>query len=82
MFCAVKLTKHVHIDQYKYLGYGIGFDREGSYSAGNDIDRNVIIFEVDMSLSPHIDNKEKDILILGKGPIQGLEHSLNAKKLC
>ena len=34
-----------------------------------------------MSLSPHIDNKQKDILILGKGSTQGLEHTLTAKKL-
>ena len=34
-----------------------------------------------MSSSPHIDNKEKDILILGKGPTQGLgEHSLTPEK--
>ena len=31
-----------------------------------------------MSSSPRIDNKEKDILILGKGPTQGLEHTLTA----
>ena len=29
-----------------------------------------------MSSSPHIDNKKKNILILGKGLIQGLEHAL------
>ena len=29
-FGAVKLTKHVDVDLYKYLGYGIGFDRKGS----------------------------------------------------
>ena len=34
-----------------------------------------------MSSSPRIDNKEKDILILGKGPTQGLEHTLTAEKL-
>ena len=34
-----------------------------------------------MSLSPHICNKGKDILILGKGPTQGLEHTLTAEKL-
>ena len=27
-----------------------------------------------MSPSPHMDNKKKDILILGKGTMQGLEH--------
>ena len=26
---AVKLTKHVDVDLYKYSGYSIGFDREG-----------------------------------------------------
>ena len=34
---------------------------------------NVIIFGADMSSSVHIDNKSKDILILGEGPTQGLE---------
>ena len=33
-----------------------------------------------MSSSAHIDNKKKDILVLGIGPTQGLEHTLNAKK--
>ena len=35
-----------------------------------------------MSSSPHIDNKGKYILILGKGPSQGLgENSLTAEKI-
>ena len=34
-----------------------------------------------MSSSAHIDNNNKDILVLGKGPTQGLEHSLTAKKM-
>ena len=34
-----------------------------------------------MSSSVHIDNKKKDILVLGKGPTQGLEHTLTAKKM-
>ena len=33
-----------------------------------------------MSSSAHIDNKKKDILVLGKGPTQGLEHTLTAEK--
>ena len=32
-----------------------------------------------MSLSLHIDNKRKDILILGKGPTQVLNHTLAAE---
>ena len=34
-----------------------------------------------MSLSSHIDNKKKYILILGKGPTQELENTLAAEKL-
>ena len=34
---------------------------------------NVIIFRADMSSFVHIDNKNKDILILGEGPTQGLD---------
>ena len=34
-----------------------------------------------MSSSAHIDNKKKDILILGKGPTQGSEHTLTAEKM-
>ena len=41
------------------------------FSLGNEIDRNIIIFGVSMSSFPHIDNKKKDILILGNAPTQG-----------
>ena len=34
-----------------------------------------------MSSSTKIDNRKKDILILGKGPTQGLEHTLSAEKM-
>ena len=50
----VSFTKKTDIDQYKYSGYGIGFDRR---------------------------SEKKDILILGKDPTQGLEHTLSAEKM-
>ena len=34
-----------------------------------------------MSSSVHVDNKKKDILIIGKGPTKGLEHTLTAEKM-
>ena len=34
-----------------------------------------------MRSSAHIDNKKKDILVLEKGPTQGLEHTLTAEKM-
>ena len=33
-----------------------------------------------MSSSAHIDNKKKDMLVLAKGPTQGLEHTLTREK--
>ena len=83
LFGAVILTKNADIDRYRYSGYGIGFDRRGSFSfPGGGFGQNVIIFGKNMSSSPHIDNKGKDILILGLGPTQGLgENSLTAEKM-
>ena len=34
-----------------------------------------------MSSSAHIDNERKEILILGIGPTQGLEHTVTAEKM-
>ena len=34
-----------------------------------------------MSSSTHIDNEKKDILVLGKGLTQELEHTLNTEKM-
>ena len=34
-----------------------------------------------MSSSTKVDNRKKDILVLGKGLKQGLEHTLSAEKL-
>ena len=56
-------------------------DRRSSFSfPGGGFGQNVIIFGVDMN-SAHIDNKKKDILVLRKGPTQGLEHTLTAEKM-
>ena len=83
LFGAVSLTKNADVNKYKYSGYGIAFDGKGSFSfPGGGYGKNVIIFGADMNSSPHIDNKGKDILILGTGPTQGLgEHSLTAEKM-
>ena len=40
LFDEVKLTKNIDIDDYKYSGYGIGFDRKGPFSVGNG--RNLV----------------------------------------
>ena len=61
-------TKNADIEKDGYSGYGTGFGQ------------NVLIFGVHMSSSAHVDNKKKDILVLGKGPTQGLEHTLTVEK--
>ena len=82
LFGAATLTKNEDIDNHGYSGYGIGFDRRSSFSfPGGGYGQNVLIFGADMSSSAHIDNKKKDILVLGKGPTQGLEHTLTAEKM-
>ena len=40
-----------------------------------------MIFGVDINSSAHIGNNGKNILILGIGPTQGLEHTLTAEKM-
>ena len=52
-----------------FLSPGIGFRQ------------NIIIFGVDMNSSKKIDNRKKDISILGKGATQELEHTLSAEKI-
>ena len=60
LFGAVRLTKNANIDNYKYSGYEIGFDRRGSFSLpGGEFGSNVIVFGVDMSSSTHVDNKKR-----------------------
>ena len=55
----------------------------------SSMDKNAIILGVDMSSSVDIDNKKKDILILGEDPTQGLydtkltaeaQHSINCSR--
>ena len=75
LFGGVILTKNADINKYGYSGYGIEFDRRSSFTfPGGGCGQNVLIFGVSMRPSAHIDNKKKDILVLGKGPAQGLFH--------
>ena len=57
------------MDKYKFSGYGIGFDIHGFFSHPScGTGRNVTVFGIDMNSSAKIDNRKKDIIILGKGP--------------
>ena len=41
----------------------------------------MLIFGADMSTSIHIENKNKDILVLGRGSTHRLEGALTAEKM-
>ena len=79
---SVKLTKNNDIDKYNYLRYGIGFDSKKTFLFPNcSFAQNLIILATDMGSSVHVDNKKKVILIIGKGPAQGLDDTtLTAQK--
>ena len=82
LFGAATLNKNTDIDKYGYSGYGIGFDRRSRFSfPGDGFGQDALTFGADMSFSVHLDNKRKDILVLGIGPTQGLEHTLTAEKM-
>ena len=82
LFGVVRLNGNADIDTYGYSGCGIGFDKHGRFSlTGTGLGRNVIIFGEDMSLSTKSGNRKKYILILGKSPTQGLEHTVSAEKM-
>ena len=71
------LAKNTDPDKWSHNSYGIGFDSHSEFSF---TDRSRARNAIDMSLSVHIDNKRKDILILGEGPTQGLDDTTLAAK--
>ena len=80
LFGSVKLTKNADPDKYKYNGYDIGLDSRSEFLFTDwSIGRNVLFFGADMSSFVHVDNKGKDILILGKGPTQILNRTFSAE---
>ena len=93
LFGAVKLTENDDFGKYKYSGYGIWFDRHGTFSfPTGGFGYNLIIFRVDMSSSVHVDHKEKDILISGEARViwqnsdckkdYSIDFTVTRKKFC
>ena len=73
LFGAVSLTKNTDLDQYKYSGNDIGFDKKCEFRFGSrGFGRNCIILGADMSSSSHAHNRKNNILVLGKDFIQGI----------
>ena len=83
LFGTVKLTRNAGKNKFTYNGRGIAFDGKGFWSFDKDNVRNVIIFGVDNSSLPHIDNPKNNFLVLDEGPTEGINSSVGAagKKL-
>ena len=74
LFGAMKLTKNVYPDKHGYSSYGTGFDAPSQFLWENSRrDETVVNFGADISSYVNVDSKNKDILVLGEGPTQGLD---------
>ena len=73
MLGATKLTKNTDPDKYSYSRYDIWFDSRSLFSNPTlHWDKNAVSFRANNCYSVHTDNKNKDILVLGECPTQGL----------
>ena len=83
LFGAMEITKNANTSKYKYKGYGICFNKGGSFSEGSISNgRNVLIFGVHQSSLLHSNNKAINIYAMGKGFVQGInDTTLYAEKV-
>ena len=73
LFGAMEITKNANTSKYEYKGYGIRFDKGGSFSEGSiNNARNVLIFGVHESSLLHSNNKANNIYVMGKSFVQGI----------
>ena len=75
LFGATDIIKNSDKETYLYSGYGIALNGRVEWSFGNDCARNVVIFGVDNSSSPHTDNQKTEFLILDEGDTFGINGS-------
>ena len=76
LFGVNKLVKNSDKEKYVHSGYGIiTFNSAGSWRFSNDFAKNVIICNVDNSLSSHSDNCKNNFLLLGEVPTHGINGS-------
>ena len=75
------LTNNTHPYKYGHSSYSIGFDAVLQFSLSVSEFGNIFVISgVENSLSVHADNREKEILVLGEEPMDGLDDtSLKSK---
>lgn len=75
MFGEAKLTENAAKGNFRYISYVIGFDSSSTFplSNGTWFVKNVN-FAVNNSSSVHVDNRKKDMVVLGKDPTGELDN--------
>ena len=81
LFGVNKLVKNSDKEKYVHSGYGIiTFNNASSWRFSNDFAKNVIICDVDNSLSSHSENCKNNFLLLDEVPTQVLMEALDYQK--
>ena len=81
-FETVNLSKNPEPDKDSCLWYGIWFDSYSLFSyPGFDRGISVITFVIDFTSAVYTDNKNKNILVLGDDPTQGLDNTTITARL-
>ena len=72
------LKQKLLMKKWVYSGYGVLCDSADLWDFDNDFSRNVVIFGDDNRSSSHTDNRNNNILVLGKGPTYGINWSFGS----
>ena len=78
MFGVTSIVKNSDKEKWVCNDYGIAFDGRGTWNFGNEFARNIVIFNIDCSLSFHADNLKNRFLVLGEVPTCGINGSFGA----
>ena len=82
LFGAMQIIKNADTSKYKYKGYGICFDGDALFSAGNISNGRNVIFGVHEDSVIHSNNKANNIFLMGDGFMQGInDTTLYAEKV-
>ena len=72
LFGTTTIVKNNNKEKWVYSGYEIVFDGKGEWSFGQKYAVNGVIFDVDSSLSSHIDNHKNIFLVLSVNDTFGI----------
>ena len=73
LFGVLKLTRNVDPGKYGYSILPLDLTHSQFLLPDGEFGKNIVVVDVDSSLSVHADNRKKDILVLGEGTTDGLD---------